>query len=269
MPTTMAAKDKSKPASGPAAVLVMADSKRKSIPIWFARNAGWVREAPLTPAQKAWVEAQSFKGAARKQLLLPSPDGSIAGVVLGLGAARARDPMDRPELALGQLPAALPAGCYHLAEEVADPELAAVAWGLGAYRFRRYKSGEGEEAPAQLKVPRGADPLRALAQIEAVWLGRDLINTPASDMGPEQLEEAARRLAGRHGASVASVVGDALLAGDFPAIHAVGRASPRPPRLIDLTWGRPDARRVTLVGKGICFDTGGLDIKPANAMAIM
>jgi leucyl aminopeptidase len=109
--------------------------------------------------------------------------------------------------------------------------------------------------------------------VEGVWLGRDLINTPASDLGPAELEDAARELARKHGAKVSSVVGDDLIAKNLPMIHAVGRASDRPPRLIDLTWdgtrGRADAPRVTLVGKGICFDTGGLDIKPASAMLIM
>jgi leucyl aminopeptidase len=121
----------------------------------------------------------------------------------------------------------------------------------------------------QLKLARGADPARVQAIVDGVWLGRDLINTPASDLGPEELEEAVRQLARRHGASVNSVIGDDLKAKNFPMIHAVGRASPRPPRLIDMTWGRADAPSVTLVGKGICFDTGGLDIKPASAMLLM
>src|SRR5262245_26258415 len=268
---SMAPRQKSKPAAGPGAILIAGDGKKRSIPIWLARNAGWLREAPLTGAQKAWIEAQGFKGGARKHLLLPGAEGSIAGVVLGLGEARAGDPMDKPELALGHLAGVLPPGCYHLADTIGEPELAAVAWGLGAYRFRRYKTGnngEGQEA-AQLKMPRGADHARALSLIEGVWLGRDLINTPASDLGPEQLEEAARQLGRKHDASVTSIVGDDLLAKSFPMIHAVGRASDRPPRLIDLSWGRAGARAVTLVGKGICFDTGGLDIKPASGMLLM
>jgi leucyl aminopeptidase len=268
----MPSSEKTKPASGPGAVLLAGDSKKKSLPIWFARNADWVREAPLTPAQKAWVEGQGFKGAARRHLLLPGPDGAPAGAVLGLGEVRGDDPMDRAELAVGHLAGVLPAGCYHLADEVADSELAAIAWGLGAYRFRRYKSSDGEEI-AQLKLPRGADHARALSVVEGVWLGRDLINTPASDLGPAELEDAARALGKKHGASVSSIVGGDLIAENFPMIHAVGRASDRPPRLIDLVWdgtgGRTEARRVTLVGKGICFDTGGLDIKPASAMLIM
>jgi len=264
----MPAREKTKQASAAASVLLPADAKKKSVPVWLARNAGWVDEAPLSEVQRGWVEAQGFKGAARRHLLLPGPEGGIAGVVLGLGDTRAGDPMDKPELAVGLLPSVLPPGIYHFADELADAELAAVAWGLGAYRFRRYKSGDADEV-AQLKAPRGVDPAHALAQIEAVWLGRDLINTPAADMGPEELEEAARQLAKKHGAEVSSVVGDDLLAKNFPMIHAVGRASPRAPRLIDLTWGRSGARRVTLVGKGIAFDTGGLDIKPASGMLTM
>src|SRR5262249_4796222 len=125
------------------------------------------------------------------------------------------------------------------------------------------------EETACLEIPRDADPVRAQAIVDAVSLGRDLINTPASDLGPAELEDAARALAARHGASVSSIVGDDLLAHNFPMIHAVGRASQRAPRLIDLAWGPAQATRVTLVGKGICFDTGGLDIKPASGMLIM
>jgi leucyl aminopeptidase len=264
----MAAREKTRRASGPESVLLTSEDKRKSVPVWLARGAGWLRGGKLTASQQAWAEAQGFKGGARKLLLLPGPDGTLAGAVLGLGEARANDPMDKAELAVGLLPTMLPAGCYHLADELADPELATVAWGLGAYRFRRYKSADGDEV-AQLRVPQGADHIRALSIVEGIWLGRDLINTPASDLGPQELEDAARQLAKRHGASVASVVGDDLLAKNFPMIHAVGRASDRPPRLIDLTWGKAGARRVTLVGKGICFDTGGLDIKPASGMLTM
>jgi leucyl aminopeptidase len=259
-------------ASVAAAVLVPAEKGAKAIPIWLARDADWARQAGLTEAQSRWAEAQGFKGEGRTHLLLPAGDGSLAGVVMGLGAARERDPMDKAELAVGLLPGALPAGRYRLAGGVEDAELAAVAWGLGAYRFRRYKSanGNGEASGRpQLELPPGADPDRAAAAVDAVWMGRDLINTPAGDMGPAELEEAVRRLAARHGASVRSVVGDDLLAENLPMIHAVGRASQRAPRLIDLTWGSAGAPCVTLVGKGICFDTGGLDLKPAAGMLLM
>jgi leucyl aminopeptidase len=267
----MAATETNVTASDAAAVLVPARIDRKSVPIWLARGRRWLTEAPLTPMQKAWADAQGFKGTGRRHLLLPGPDGSLDGVVVGVGEERTDDPMDRPELALGQLAPVLPAGLYHVADTVPDTELAAVAWGLGAYRFRRYKSGNANDGngAAQLKAAKDADFARILAIVDGVWLGRDLINTPASDMGPQQLEEAARLFAKSHGAQISSIVGDDLRTGNFPMIHAVGRASDRPPRLIDLTWGEPSAPRVTLVGKGICFDTGGLDIKPASAMLLM
>ncbi|HWB46923.1 MAG TPA: leucyl aminopeptidase family protein [Hyphomicrobiaceae bacterium] len=251
-----------------AAVLLAADSKKKATPVWLARDARWADAAGLSPMQKAWAEAQGFKAAAGKVLLLPGSDGALAGAVLGLGEPRANDPMQAAELAVAALPAALPPGVYNLASAVDNPELAAVAWGLGAYRFQRYKAANGAERP-QLKVAVGVDLKRVLATVDAVWFGRDLINTPASDLGPEELEDAARRLADQHGARVSSIVGDDLLTKNFPMIHAVGRASDRAPRLIDITWGRADARRVTLVGKGICFDTGGLDLKPASGMLLM
>jgi leucyl aminopeptidase len=265
----MPAREKAASGSDAATALVPAGVKKRSIPIWLARDARWLREAALSDAQKAWVDAQAFKGGGRKHLLLPGSDGELAGVVLGLGEARTSDPMDKTELALGLLPPLLPPGLYHLANAVENAELAAVAWGLGAYHYTRYKPAPGSDAAVQLKLPHAADYERALSAIDGVWLGRDLINTPASDLGPQQLEEATRLLAKRHGANVASIVGDDLRTENFPMIHAVGRASDRPPRLIDLTWGKAGAPRVTLVGKGITFDTGGLDIKPPAAMLIM
>jgi leucyl aminopeptidase len=265
----MPAREKAGTGLDAAAVLAPAGTKKKSVPIWLARDAHWMRRAELGGTQKAWIEAQGFKPTGRKHLLLPGPEGELAAVVLGLGEARSNDPMDKAEIALGLLPGLLPPGLYHLGEQVDSPDLAAVVWGLGAYRFTRYKSAPGNDAVAQLKVPQATNYEAAVATTEGVWLGRDLINTPASDLGPQQLEDAARALGKRHGAQVASIVGDELLRENFPMIHAVGRASDRPPRLIDLTWGKASARRITLVGKGICFDTGGLDIKPASAMLIM
>src|SRR5262245_4700143 len=158
---SMPAREKTRTASQASAVLTPADSKTKSIPIWLARDASWSEEARLTPMQKAWVEAQGFKGVGRKHLLLPGDDGTVAGVALGLGEARASDPMDRPEIAVGLLPGLLPPCLYHVAGAIDDPELAAIAWGLGAYRFRRYKStaGNGGEM-AQLKLARGVNQQR-------------------------------------------------------------------------------------------------------------
>src|SRR5262249_53363529 len=134
-------------------------------------------------------------------------------------------------------------------------------------RFRRYR--KGDDKAARLVVPDNVDGAELRRIVAAATQGRDLINTPANDMGPAELEGAARTLAERYGATLRSVVGDDLLAENFPLIHAVGRASPRAPRLIDLTFGDPAAPKVTLVGKGVCFDTGGLDLKPSSAMLLM
>jgi leucyl aminopeptidase len=237
-------------------------------PIWLVRPATLdATLAELTPAQRAWVKALGFKGAARKHVLVPADDGSIAGALLGLGDSDGLGAEPAPVL-VGLLPSLLPAGDWRLASQVGDPALGLVAWGLGSYRFRRYKSGNGDAMP-RLVLPAGADGASVGHIVEAITHGRDLVNTPANDMGPEELEAAARALALRHGAEVRSIIGDDLLTEKFPLIHAVGRASTRAPRLVDITAGRADAPKVTIVGKGICFDTGGLDIKPSSAMLLM
>jgi leucyl aminopeptidase len=194
--------------------------------------------------------------------------------VMGAGrnSSLPADPMARTELLVGALATQLPPGIHHIATPLADAELAAVAWGLGGYRFRPYKSGAAAPAP-RLVLPTGADARRAHAIVDAVAFGRDLINTPASDMGPAEIEAAVRALAAFHGATCTSTVGDDLLKENFPLIHAVGRASPRAPRLIDLTWSPAGHKgalpKVTLIGKGIAFDTGGLDLKPSAGMLLM
>jgi leucyl aminopeptidase len=270
----MATNDKTKPKAGGLSQPAFAAPSAGSVPIYFAASAQSVAARPeLTAAQKTWVNVQGFKGAAGKHVVVPGADGNIAAVVLGTGDAATRDPMSRPEVWFGGLPAVLPAGVYHLAEPAAAAGMAAVAWGLGSYRYRAYKSKTGRapvasEAP-QLVWPEGADPLKEGAIVDGIWLARDLINAPANAMGPEDLEQAARGLAERHGAKISVIVGDDLLAKNFPMIHAVGRASPRAPRLIDMTWGKQGAKKITLVGKGICFDTGGLDLKPSAAMLLM
>ncbi|HWK32902.1 MAG TPA: leucyl aminopeptidase family protein, partial [Hyphomicrobium sp.] len=236
----------------------------------MAKKGAPLDDLPLSPEQRTWIGAVGFKGTAKQVTLLPGPDGQIAGVLFGLGDGAAGEPSGSSELLLGQLAQTLPAGTYRLASETTDPTLAAIAWGLGGYRFNRYKTrANGATPSASLRLPEGADRDLAVNAIEAVHLGRDLINTPASDLGPAEIEAAARDLALRHGAEINVIVGDELLAQNFPMIHAVGRASPRAPRLIDMTWGREGARTVTLVGKGITFDTGGLDVKPASAMLLM
>lgn len=254
----------------PADVFLDAARADAAVPIWLIREteAAQVLEG-LGPATRRWLGVARFSGAAKKQALIPAGDGGLAGAALGLGDGHGGDPSGPSELLTGQLAQSLPSGNYRLAVPSQYASLAALSWGLGAYRFRRYRDANDTSEPPRLVIPAGVDADDLLNAVEAVWLGRDLINTPASDMGPEEIEAAARELAARHGASLTSIVGADLQAQNFPMIHAVGRASERAPRLIDLTWGRRDAPKVTLIGKGISFDTGGLDIKPASGMLLM
>jgi leucyl aminopeptidase len=254
----------------PDKVLLQPGAAPAGIPIWLAPMSGWRAHLAQLPREHvAWLEANAFDGMARRHVVLPGAGGQIAGVVLGVGDLLDANPQIAKATIVGALAPVLPAGTYRLADPAAcDPTMAAIAWGLGAYRFRRYKS-KGQQPSAALIIPEEADSRRVMADVEAVWIGRDLINTAPNDMGPAELELAARALGVRHGANVDVIVGEALVEKNFPLIHAVGRASPRSPRLIDLTWGRGDAVKVTVIGKGICFDTGGLDIKPANAMLLM
>ncbi|WP_366658477.1 leucyl aminopeptidase family protein [Fodinicurvata sp. EGI_FJ10296] len=216
----------------------------------------------LDPPARAWATLGGFRAEPGQHQLLPAPDGSLGGCLVG---ADDGDPMR----AYGGLPMSLPAGTYALSpsasSEVADQ--VQLGWGLGAYRFDRYKSTKGRQ-PALLSID--ADDRRNVhAAVEATWLVRDLINTPAEDMTPVALHAAAKDLADAFGATFSAIVGEDLLEQNFPAVHAVGRASPHAPRLLDFTWGDPAHPKVTIVGKGVCFDTGGLDIKPAGGMLNM
>ncbi len=228
--------------------------------------ADGLNDAALDGAAMAWARANGFKGRLGQALPLPGPDGRLARVLIGWGDAAARA---RERLHLGDFARSAPPGSYRLETPLdADAaEEAALGWRLGRYRFERYKPA-GEARAAELSVD-GVDARRVACIAEGVFLARDLINTPASDMGPAALEAACRDLARRHGATVSVKTGDDLLADNLPMIHAVGRAGAEAPRLIDMAWGDPDHPRVTLVGKGVCFDTGGLDIKPAAGMALM
>jgi leucyl aminopeptidase len=219
----------------------------------------------LSSAERAWVEAQSWTAKQGTVLLLPNGQGGVGGVLLGTGG---KDWAMQSPLLLGVLPVALPPGDYRFVSPLPDPELAAVAFLAGSYRFTRYKTANGQK-PKRLVLPEDADREEVLALAEALYFGRDLINTPANDLGPAELEAAARELANAFSGSVKVTEGSGLLSDNFPMIHAVGRASDRPPRLIDLRWGSEHAPKVTIVGKGICFDSGGLDIKPSSAMALM
>jgi leucyl aminopeptidase len=219
----------------------------------------------LSSAERVWVEAQGWTAKQGTVLLLPNGHGVVGGVLLGTGG---KDWATQSPLLLGVLPAALPPGDYRFASPLPDPELAAVAFLAGSYRFTRYKTANGPKSK-RLVLPEDADREEVLALAEALYFGRDLINTPANDLGPAELEAAARELANAFGGSVKITEGSGLLSDNFPMIHAVGRASDRSPRLIDLRWGSEHVPKVTIVGKGICFDSGGLDIKPSSAMALM
>ncbi len=234
-------------------------------PIWCVDADSWpgVR-ATLPQAAAAFMEASGFQPRAGSFLLLPGESG-IAGALFACdpASARARDPF-----LPGKLATLLPGGIWRFASLPADPKLAALAFALGGYRFSRYRAEE-EKSNAVLELPPGVDGAELSRIVEAVFLVRDLVNTPANDLGPAEIEEAARGLAKRHGASIRSVVGDDLLKENFPLVHAVGKASTRAPRLIDLRWGDAKHPKVALVGKGVVFDTGGLDIKPASGMLLM
>ena len=188
----------------------------------------------LDPGAAAWARAHQFTGTAKRTLMLPGADGRIAGVLFGLGKGASTEPAGPAITLIGQLASQLPPGLYRLAGDATDPELAAVAWGLGAYRFSELKSEPPKQPPPRLQLPDGVSPDRVMAIIEGVWLGRDLINRPASDLGPAEIEQAVRAIGARHGATVTSIVGDDLLDAGCRLIHAVGRASTRAPRLIDL-----------------------------------
>lgn len=264
-------KSSTQDAAGLAHVFATGPQHDGDTPVWLLGDGSDLASVG-DAAQQRWLQATRFKPAAKKQVLVPAADGGLASVLLGLGNGHAGEPCGPSELLTGQLAASLPPGTYRIAGGCAAPELAALAWGLGAYRYRRYKSKDNVDG-VRLRLPEGVDAKRVTTCVEAIWLGRDLINTPPSDMGPDELEDAARALATRFGARISVITGTALLEQNFPMIHAVGRASPRAPRLIDLNWskagGSADAPRITLVGKGICFDTGGLDIKPAAGMLLM
>ncbi|KJC60551.1 cytochrome C oxidase subunit II [Bradyrhizobium sp. LTSPM299] len=240
------------------------ESSANAIPITFASKATWhaIRDTLPSPARQ-FADANGFVAKPGKCLTLPASDGSIAQVLFGLEdeTHKAPDPF-RP----GALPGLLPPGVYRFANAPHDIRLATLAFALGCYRFGRYRKNEAPDV--RLVPPDGVDAADITRMADAAALARDLINTPSNDMGPAELAESARELATRFGADFNCITGDALEQG-FPLIHAVGMASPRAPRLIDISWGDPAHPKVTLVGKGVCFDTGGLDLKPSSGMLIM
>lgn len=211
----------------------------------------------------SWAKANAFTAEEGTTLLVPDPEGAIRGVLFGLG----KEGGNRPSLLAGKLATALPAGTYRLEGWPGGPGEAALAFALGAYRFERYL--KPKTSVARLVLPEGDEGAEADRVAAAVYMVRDLVNTPANDLGPAELAAAARELAAAHGAVFEEYLGDDLLAREFPLVEAVGRGSSRQARLITFTWGRPDAPKVSLVGKGVVFDTGGLDIKGGSYMLLM
>jgi leucyl aminopeptidase len=214
---------------------------------------------------RAFAATSDFKGKAGQALVVPNTEGRVDRVLFGLGPEGRADAMS-----FRALPAKLPPGDYRIAE--APPEIAAdqiaLAFAIGSYRFDRYRKSTTE--PPRL-VAGGADLDEVRQQAHACALARDMINTPANDMGPLQVETIAREIAEQHGAQITVTAGEGLLEAGYPAVHAVGRAAAphRAPRMIEITWGEPDRPLVALVGKGVVFDTGGLDLKPSGAMRLM
>ncbi|ESX85675.1 leucyl aminopeptidase family protein [Mesorhizobium sp. M0924] len=230
-----------------------------ALPVHLVASDG-LEALGLSPSMTAWAAANGFSGEAGRTLAVPGDNGSLAGALFGVGDGEGA-------LAVGMLARALPEGDWHFAAAPAEPELAAIALVLGGYVFTRYGKKSGKTL--RFALPLGVDAGRVRRIADGVFLARDLVNTPTSDMGPDELEKAVRTLAATHKAEVSVIKGDDLLKQNFPMIHAVGRASVGAPRLIDMVWGPEGAPKVTLVGKGVCFDTGGLDIKPSSGMLLM
>jgi len=237
-----------------------------SVPIRPLRKTDfprWLSEA--APPIKRWIEVTRFEIEAGKHRMVPGRDGEIAEVLLGLG--------DEPSLwDWATLPTDLPAGAFHVAGEISrkDADAGALGFALGTYRFDRLRKSSEKEL-ARLAWPETCDRKRVQSAAEATFLVRDLINAPASDLGPAELASAAEEVGKKYGGRFRVIVGDELLQQGYPAVHAVGRAATlsRAPRLIDIEFGDANHPKVTLVGKGVCFDSGGLDLKPATNMKLM
>ncbi|WP_375687491.1 M17 family metallopeptidase [Pseudooceanicola sp. LIPI14-2-Ac024] len=223
----------------------------------------WI--ATQAPPVAAWVRGNGFGAALGKVLVLPGKDGGPAGALFGLGSEADRA---RGRFHVAAAAATLPEGDWQLDNTLAGKDLdeAALGWLFAGYAFDLYKSKSG--AKARLVAPAGVDATRLEAIVASEALVRDLINTPASDMGPSALAGVAGDIARDFGATFRVIEGDDLLTQNFPMIHAVGRAAADAPRLVEMTWGS-EGPALTLVGKGVCFDTGGLDIKPPASMGLM
>src|SRR5918993_1662025 len=233
-----------------------------AVPITPLTKAALPQWLEAHPERRDWLNVIGFKAEPNSFAFLPSSDGERTRVLAGVGEAESI-------WAFAALPVSLPEGVYSIDAELDDANAtaAALGWSLGSYAFTKYKAPK--RAPAVLVWPQHADQVEVDRIAKGVFLARDLINTPTEDMGPDQLIDAGSAIATDAGASVRVLRGDELLEQNYPTIHAVGRASTRAPGLLDFTWGDENAPKVTLVGKGVCFDTGGLNIKPREGMLQM
>lgn len=231
------------------------------IPVLTEGFEDWLQQQD-EPVRR-WLRHSGFNAKRNSVCLLPGAEQTLAAVYVGVALS------DDVLWCLGGLPATLPAGSYFLDTtwSVEQLERASLGWALGGYQFSRYREAQPRQAELVLDPACNATQVRQQAQ--AIALVRDLINTPAEDMLPPQLATAVVALAEEFSADVQQIVGDDLLQHNYPTIHAVGRASAEAPRLIDLRWGDESHPKLTLIGKGVCFDSGGLDIKPANGMRLM
>ncbi|MEM8632438.1 MAG: leucyl aminopeptidase family protein [Pseudomonadota bacterium] len=246
--------------------LTFADPSDVSVPLIILGSgdlAAWQEHQPAETV--AWVKANGFTGSAGAVCLLPAPDGTLSAALAGVGGEKDRQ---RKRFILAGAAAKLPAGAYRLDHwpDGMDLDEACLGWLLAGYRFDRYKTGKA--GSARLVSPAGVDAARLETIAAGEALARDLINTPAEDMGPPDLQAAAGALAHAYGAGFTVIEGDDLLTRNFPLIHTVGRAAARAPRLLELNWGSAGPH-LTLVGKGVCFDTGGLNLKPGGSMGLM
>lgn len=238
-----------------------ASAREGGLPLWAVTN-GDLSGQGLHKTALAFAAAAGFDASKGKLLLLPDDRGRLAGALFGMGTAATRHPF-----AAGKLARLLPAGDWNIACSPDPAARMALAFGMGAYRFRPRRGDDAKRA--RLVLPAAVDRDANARILAGINLARDLVNTPANEMGPAELEKAFRALAVHYRADVETIVGDDLLSRGFPMIHAVGRAAAAAPRLLELRWGHKDAPRITLVGKGVCFDTGGLDIKPSASMLLM
>jgi leucyl aminopeptidase len=244
-----------------AAEILLKKAPKQAVSIRVVAAADWASvKRGLAPAEQGWAAAHGFEAAPLSLLLLPNAKGGIASVLVG-----AAKPADDP-FALGAIASRLPSGTYFFAGTVPSPELVALGWCLELYKYDPYRASKVKEV--RLVCPPGVNRAEITAIANASFAVRDRVNAPSNLFGPDELEAAARSVAKAHGARINVVKGDRL-AKEFPLVHAVGAASTRAPRLIDFTWGNPKHPKVTLVGKGVCFDTGGLDIKPSSGMLLM